>query len=101
MRFQFKTSYNQDMPVPRRVGATYGLLALAVLALPLLISEYYVGESTWVFIYAHRRHLAGWCGRLHRAWSSGWATRSSASALTPTPSSEARHAVGRRWCWLC
>jgi len=30
----------------------YGLLAVAVLALPFLLSEYYVGETTWVFIYA-------------------------------------------------
>ena len=48
MRFQFKTSYNQDIRLFRdKVGAFwYGLLALAVLALPLLLSEYYVGEST-------------------------------------------------------
>ena len=54
MRFQFKTSYNQDIRLFRdKVGALwYGLLALAVLALPMVLSEYYVGESTWVFIYA-------------------------------------------------
>src|SRR6267142_4748089 len=54
MRFQFKTSYNQDIRLFRdKVGAFwYGLLALAVLALPFLLSEYYVGETTWVFIYA-------------------------------------------------
>jgi branched-chain amino acid transport system permease protein len=54
MRFQFKTSYNQDIRLFRdKVGGFwYGLLALAVLALPLLLSEYYVGETTWVFIYA-------------------------------------------------
>src|SRR6478735_1735578 len=52
MRFQFKTSYNQDIRLFRdKVGGFwYGLLALAVLA--LLLSEYYVGETTWVFIYA-------------------------------------------------
>src|SRR3979490_3617502 len=54
MRFQFKTSYNQDIRLFRaKVGALwYGLLALAVLALPMVLSEYDVGESTWVFIYA-------------------------------------------------
>ncbi len=29
----------------------YGLLAIAVLILPVLMSDYYVGEATWVFIY--------------------------------------------------
>jgi branched-chain amino acid transport system permease protein len=53
MRFQFKTSYNQDIRLFKdRVDAGwYGLLALAVVALPLLMSDYYVGEATWVFIY--------------------------------------------------
>jgi len=54
MRFQFKTSYNQDIRLFKdRVDASwYGLLAVAVLALPALMSDYYVGEATWVFIYA-------------------------------------------------
>jgi len=53
MRFQFKTSYSQDIRLFRdKVDATwYGLLAAIVLVLPLLMDEYYVGESTWVFIY--------------------------------------------------
>jgi branched-chain amino acid transport system permease protein len=53
MRFIFKTSYNQDIRIFRdRVDASwYGVLALVVVALPFLMSEYYVGESTWVFIY--------------------------------------------------
>src|SRR6187401_2205499 len=53
MRFQFKTSYNQDIRLFRdKVDAFwYGLLALVVLALPLLMDEYYVGETAWVFIY--------------------------------------------------
>src|SRR5215218_8431222 len=53
MRFQFKTSYNQDIRLFKdRVDASwYGLLAVAVLALPFLMSDYYVGEATWVFIY--------------------------------------------------
>ena len=54
MRFLFKTSYNQDIRLFKdRVDASwYGLLAVAVLILPLLMSDYYVGEATWVFIYA-------------------------------------------------
>ncbi len=54
MRFQFKTSYNQDISLFRdKVDAAwYGLLAVAVLILPALMSDYYVGEATWVFIYA-------------------------------------------------
>ena len=54
MRFQFKTSYNQDIRLFRDKvdGSWYGLLAVAVLVLPFLMEEYYVGETTWVFIYA-------------------------------------------------
>ena len=54
MRFLFKTSYAQDVQIFRdRVDASwYGLLGLVALALPFLMSEYYVGETTWVFIYA-------------------------------------------------
>src|SRR5215510_9664178 len=54
MRFQFKTSYNQDIRLFKDKVDTswYGLLAIAVVVLPLLMSDYYVGEATWVFIYA-------------------------------------------------
>ena len=54
MRFLFKTSYEQDIRLFRdRTDAFwYGLLALLVLALPFAIDEYYVGETSWVFIYA-------------------------------------------------
>jgi branched-chain amino acid transport system permease protein len=54
MRFQFRTSYNQDIRLFRDKvdGSWYGLLAVAVLVLPFLMDEYYVGETTWVFIYA-------------------------------------------------
>jgi branched-chain amino acid transport system permease protein len=54
MRFQFKTSYAQDIQLFRdRVDAGwYGLLAVVVLLLPAVISDYYVGEVAWVFIYA-------------------------------------------------
>jgi len=53
MRFQFKTSYNQDIRLFRdKVHAGwYAVLAVIVLALPFLMDDYYVGESTWVFIY--------------------------------------------------
>src|ERR1044072_8771398 len=53
MRFQFKTSYIQDIRLFKdKVDATwYGLLAVAVLIVPALMSDYYVGEATWVFIY--------------------------------------------------
>ena len=53
MRFLFKTSYNQDIRIFRDkvAGFWYGLLAVVVLVLPLLMDDYYVGESTWVFIY--------------------------------------------------
>jgi branched-chain amino acid transport system permease protein len=54
MRFLFKTSYEQDIGLFRdRVDAFwYGLLALLVVGLPFVIDEYYVGETSWVFIYA-------------------------------------------------
>jgi branched-chain amino acid transport system permease protein len=53
MRFQFKTSYNQDIRIFRdKVDVFwYGLLAVAVVILPLLLDDYSVGEISWVFIY--------------------------------------------------
>src|SRR5262252_6759365 len=53
MRFLFKTAYEQDIRLFRdRVTALwYALLAAVVLLLPALLSSYYVGEITWVFIY--------------------------------------------------
>src|SRR5262245_27615482 len=53
MRFVFKTSYEQDIRLFRD-GVTamwYGVLAVVMLLLPSLLSSYYVGEITWVFIY--------------------------------------------------
>ena len=53
MRFLFKTAYEQDIRLFRD-GVTavwYGLLAVVVVLLPGLLSGYYVGEITWVFIY--------------------------------------------------
>ncbi|HTR86479.1 MAG TPA: branched-chain amino acid ABC transporter permease [Reyranella sp.] len=54
MRFLFKTSYEQDIRLFRdRVDLFwYVLLALAVVAVPFALDEYYVGETAWVFIYA-------------------------------------------------
>src|SRR6188508_871945 len=53
MRFVFKTSYNQDIQIFRDGvdRGWYMLLALIVVALPFLMSGYYVGETAWVFIY--------------------------------------------------
>ena len=53
MRFQFKTSYNQDIRLFRDKvdGFWYGLLAIGVVILPLLLDDYSVGEISWVFIY--------------------------------------------------
>jgi branched-chain amino acid transport system permease protein len=53
MRFQFKTSYNQDIRLFRDKvdGFWYALLAVAVVALPLVLDDYSVGEISWVFIY--------------------------------------------------
>src|SRR5437762_6609675 len=53
MRFLFKTAYEQDIRLFRDSIAAmwYGLLAVAVLLLPALLSRYYIGEITWVFVY--------------------------------------------------
>ena len=53
MRFLFKTAYEQDIRLFRdgTTAVWYALLTLIVLALPTLLSRYYIGEITWVFIY--------------------------------------------------
>jgi branched-chain amino acid transport system permease protein len=53
MRFVFKTSYNQDIQLFRdKVDmGWYVALIAAVIAVPFMLSEYYVGETAWVFIY--------------------------------------------------
>ena len=53
MRFPFKTAYEQDIRLFRdgTTAVWYALLAVIVLALPSLLSRYYIGEITWVFIY--------------------------------------------------
>ena len=104
MRFQFKTSYNQDIRLFRdRVDAFwYGLLAVAVLVLPLLMSDYYVGETTWVFIYAicgvSLMVLVGYTGLVSLGHAAFLGIGAYAHAYLPA----ARHAVGRRrWRWPC
>jgi len=53
MRFPFKTTYEQDIRLfrDRTTAVWYGVLVVVVLALPVLLSRYYIGEITWVFIY--------------------------------------------------
>jgi branched-chain amino acid transport system permease protein len=53
MRFPFKTAYEQDIRLfrDRTTALWYGVLVGVVLALPVLLSRYYIGEITWVFIY--------------------------------------------------
>ena len=53
MRFPFKTAYEQDIKLfrDRTTALWYGVLVGVVLALPVLLSRYYIGEITWVFIY--------------------------------------------------
>ena len=53
MRFVFKTSYNQDIQLFRDKVDMGWYLALAalVIAVPFALSDYYVGETAWVFIY--------------------------------------------------
>ena len=54
MHFIRKTSYYQDIQLFKHEGQVfwYGLLLLAVIALPFLIDGFYVGEFSLVFIYA-------------------------------------------------
>ena len=54
MRFIRKTNYQQDIQLFKHEGQVfwYGLLLAVVLALPLVIDGFYVGEISLVFIYA-------------------------------------------------
>lgn len=54
MRTLFKTSYSDDLRLFRHGGDAfwYGLLALAMLALPAVISSYFLGEVIYVLIWA-------------------------------------------------
>src|ERR1700733_2553658 len=54
MRHIFKTGYQQDTALWRHSGDLfwYGLLSVVLLAIPLLLGEFYVGELGGVFIFA-------------------------------------------------
>lgn len=54
MRFIRKTHYNQDIQLFKHNGQRfwYGLLAVIVLAAPLWLDRFYLGELSLVFIYA-------------------------------------------------
>ena len=51
MRFLFKTSYLQDIRLAKHGGHVfwYGLLALAMLAAPWVVSEYGLAQLTFVY----------------------------------------------------
>ena len=54
MRFIRKTHYAQDFQLFRHEGQVfwYGLLAAALLVLPFVLTDFYLGELSLVFIYA-------------------------------------------------
>ncbi len=54
MRFLFKTSYLQDIRLAKHGGHVfwYGLLMLAMLAAPWVVSEYWLAQLTFVLIYS-------------------------------------------------
>lgn len=54
MRYFFKTEYKQDLRVWRHGGdiVWYGLLTVALLVLPMIAGEFYVGELAGVFVFA-------------------------------------------------
>ena len=54
MQYFFKTAYKQDLRVWRHRGDLYwyALLAVALLLLPMLAGEFYVGELAGVFVFA-------------------------------------------------
>ncbi len=54
MRYHFKTEYKQDLRIWRRGSDIfwYGLLALALVILPLIAGEFYIGELAGVFVFA-------------------------------------------------
>ena len=54
MRFLFKTSYLQDVRLAKHGGHVfwYGLLVLAMVAAPWLVSEYWLAQLTFILIYS-------------------------------------------------
>src|SRR5437868_5555865 len=54
MRFLFKTDYNQDIALAKHAGHVfwYGLLAIVLLAAPVLFGPYALSQLTFVLIYS-------------------------------------------------
>ena len=54
MRFIFKTKYDQDINVSRHSGDRfwYSLLIITMIAIPLLIDDFYLGEISYICILA-------------------------------------------------
>ena len=54
MRFIFKTGYRQDIAIFKHNGQLFwfGLLAVIVLAAPLVLDSFYLGELALLYIYA-------------------------------------------------
>ncbi|MCZ6890036.1 MAG: branched-chain amino acid ABC transporter permease [Gammaproteobacteria bacterium] len=54
MRFVLKTGYGQDLDLFKHNGQRiwYGALMVAVLGVPFIVGDFYVGELSFVFIYA-------------------------------------------------
>ncbi len=54
MRFIFKTDYNQDIKLLKHSGYwwSYGVLLALLAAAPFMLSDYYVTQLVFVFIYA-------------------------------------------------
>ena len=53
MRFIFKTSYDQDIDLAKHAGHRfwYGLLLVALVAAPWVVSEYALSQLTFILIY--------------------------------------------------
>ena len=54
MRYLFRTDYKQDTALARHGGDFfwYGLLLIVMIAFPMVLGEFYVGEMGGVFIFA-------------------------------------------------
>jgi branched-chain amino acid transport system permease protein len=54
MRILFKTSYHQDIKLIKHsgYGFWYGLLLVGLLLAPLVLDEFYLGEMSFILIYA-------------------------------------------------
>ena len=103
MRFQFKTSYNQDIRIFRDKvdGLWYGLLAVAVVVLPLLLDDYSVGEISWVFIYGicgvSLMVLVGYTGLVSLATPLSSASAPTLTAISSRSAFPGSHRSPWRW----